>query len=105
VKITEGTKIVFSYGLCLDYMIELSEDLLNDRKSSELMIEFVDSIRDLNLWLSNGLRIWESIVQKIGGTVREVLFETRRKIKVDIFESQFTEFVRYFNITIGESIL
>jgi Fe-S oxidoreductase len=30
VKIIEGTKIVFSCGSCFDYMIELSEDLLND---------------------------------------------------------------------------
>jgi hypothetical protein len=30
--------------------------------SSELMIEFVDSIGDLNWWLSNGLRLWESII-------------------------------------------
>jgi hypothetical protein len=68
------------------------------------MVEFVDSIGDLNWWLSNGLRIWESIVQKIGGKVREVLFETRREIKIDIFVSQFTQFVRFFSITIGESI-
>jgi hypothetical protein len=72
--------------------------------SSELMIEFVDSIGDLNWWLSNGLRMWESIIQKVGGKVREVLFEIRREIKIDIFVSQFTEFVRFFNITIGESI-
>jgi hypothetical protein len=72
--------------------------------SSELMIEFVDSIGDLNWWLSNGLRIWESIIQKNGGKVREALFETRREIKIDIFVSQFTKFVRFFNITIGESI-
>jgi hypothetical protein len=32
------------------------------------------------------------------------LFETRREIKIDIFVSQFTEFIRFFNITIGESI-
>jgi hypothetical protein len=69
------------------------------------MMEFVDSIGDFNWWLSNGLRIWESIIQKIGGKVREVLFETRREIKIDIFVSQFTEFVRFFNITIGESRL
>jgi hypothetical protein len=31
VKITEGTKIVFGYGSCFDYMIKLSKDLLNDR--------------------------------------------------------------------------
>jgi hypothetical protein len=68
------------------------------------MVEYVDSIGDLNWWLSNGLRIWESIVQKIGGKVREGLFETRKEIKVDIFISQFTELVRYFNIVIGESI-
>jgi hypothetical protein len=204
VKSIEGTKIVFSYGSCFDYMIELSEELLNERiysdykqvllliqferpalarqlavevvncklhwwplrsylsgltlaqmweryfrenfgiirqhdikktclakhmestmiitaswhevkhalvsvnsyinVSSELMVEFVDSIEDLNWWLSNGLRIWESISQKIGGKVREVLFETRREIKIDIFVSQFTEFVRFFNITICESI-
>jgi hypothetical protein len=72
--------------------------------SSELMGEFVDFIGDLNWWLSNGLRIWESIIQKVGGKVREILFETRREIKIDIFVSQFTEFVRFFNITIGESI-
>jgi hypothetical protein len=35
--------------------------------------------------MPNGLRIWESIVQKIGGKVREGLFETRKEIKVDIF--------------------
>jgi hypothetical protein len=36
VKIIEGTKIVFGYGLCFDYMmIELSEDLLNDRIYSD----------------------------------------------------------------------
>jgi hypothetical protein len=64
--------------------------------SSKLIIEFVDSIGDFNWWLSNGLRIWESIIQKIGGKVREVLFETKREIKVDIFVSEFTEFVRYF---------
>jgi hypothetical protein len=72
--------------------------------SSELMVEYVDSIGDLNWWLSNGLRISESIVQKVGGKVREGLFETRKEIKVDIFVSQFTELVRYFKITIGESI-
>jgi hypothetical protein len=66
--------------------------------SLELMIEFVDFIGDLNWWLSNGLRIWESIVQKIGGKVREVLFETKREIKIDIFVSQFTEFIRFFTI-------
>jgi hypothetical protein len=32
------------------------------------------------------------------------LFETRREIKIDIFVSLFTEFVRFFNIVIGESI-
>jgi hypothetical protein len=47
--------------------------------SSELMVEFVDSIGDLNWWLSNHLRIWESIVQKIGGKVREGLFKQERK--------------------------
>jgi hypothetical protein len=57
------------------------------------MREFVDFIEDLNWWFSNGFRIWESIIQKIGGKVREVLFETRREIKIDIFVSQFTEFV------------
>jgi hypothetical protein len=72
--------------------------------SSELMMETVDSIGDLNWWLSNGLRIWESIIQKVGSKVREMLFETRREIKIDIFISQFTEFVRLFNIEIGESI-
>jgi hypothetical protein len=35
VKITEGTEIVFSCGSCFDYMIELSEDLLNDRIYSD----------------------------------------------------------------------
>jgi hypothetical protein len=35
VKITEGIKIVFSCGSCFDYMIELSEDLLNDRIYSD----------------------------------------------------------------------
>jgi hypothetical protein len=40
----------------------------------------------------------------VGGKVREVLFETRRKIKIDIFVSQFTEFVKFFNIVIAESI-
>jgi hypothetical protein len=45
VKITEGTKIVFGYGSCFDYMIELSEDLLNDRIYSDykqvlLLIQF-----------------------------------------------------------------
>jgi hypothetical protein len=34
-KITEVTKIVFCYGSCFDYMIELSEDLLNDRIYSD----------------------------------------------------------------------
>jgi hypothetical protein len=206
VKITDGIKIVFGYGSCFNYMIELSEDLLNDRiysdykqvlllrqkerlalarqlaievinsklnwwtlrsflpgltlaqmwekyfkenfetirqhdckntcverqmestmiilasggwyetkhalisvntfinVSSELMVEFIDSIGDLNRWLSNGLRIWEWIVQKIGGKVIEGLFETKKEIKVDIFVFQFTELVRYFNIIIGESI-
>jgi hypothetical protein len=32
--------------------------------SSELIMEFVNSIGDLNWWLSNNLRIWESIIQK-----------------------------------------
>jgi hypothetical protein len=31
VKITEGIRIVLSYGSCFDYMIELSEELLNER--------------------------------------------------------------------------
>jgi hypothetical protein len=35
VKITDGIKIVFCYGSCFDYMIELSEDLLNDRIYSD----------------------------------------------------------------------
>jgi hypothetical protein len=35
VKITEGIKIVFGYGSCFDYMMELSEDLLNDRIYSD----------------------------------------------------------------------
>jgi hypothetical protein len=48
-----------------------------------------------------GLGIWESIIQKVGCKVREVLFETRREIKIDIFVSQFTEFVRFFNIAIS----
>jgi hypothetical protein len=30
VKIIEGTKIIFGYGSYFDYMIELSEDLLNE---------------------------------------------------------------------------
>jgi hypothetical protein len=66
-------------------------------------IKFVDSIGDLNWWLSNGLGIWELIIQKIGDKFK-VLFETKREIKIDFFVSQFTEFVRFFNITIGESI-
>jgi hypothetical protein len=36
-----------------------------------------------------------TIIQKIGGKIREVLFETRRKIKIDIFVSQFTKFVNF----------
>jgi hypothetical protein len=35
VKITEGIKIVFGYGSCLNYIIELSEDLLNNRIYSD----------------------------------------------------------------------
>jgi hypothetical protein len=35
VKITDGIKIVFGYGLCFNYMIELPEDLLNDRIYSD----------------------------------------------------------------------
>jgi hypothetical protein len=58
---------------------------------SELMIEFVDSI-------------WEYIIQKVGGKVREIFFETRREIKIDILVSHFTELVRFFKIEIGESI-
>jgi hypothetical protein len=72
--------------------------------SSELMVEYVDSIGDMNWWLANGLSIWETLVRKIGGKVREGLLETRKEIKVDIFVSQFTELVRYFDIIIGESI-
>jgi hypothetical protein len=34
-EITEGTKIVLSYGLYFDYMIELSEELLNQRIYSD----------------------------------------------------------------------
>jgi hypothetical protein len=34
-KIIEGTKIFFGYGSCFNYMIELSEDLLNDRIYSD----------------------------------------------------------------------
>jgi hypothetical protein len=30
-KITEGIKIVLSYGSYFDYMIDLSEELLNER--------------------------------------------------------------------------
>jgi hypothetical protein len=41
------------------------------------MVEYVDSIGDLNWWLSNGI--------KIGGKVREGLFEIRREVKIDIF--------------------
>jgi hypothetical protein len=68
------------------------------------MMEFVDSIGDFNWWFFDGLKIWEFMIQKVGGKVREVLFEIRREIKIDIFISQFTEFVRFFNIAIGESI-
>jgi hypothetical protein len=35
VKITEGLKIVLSYGSCFDYMIDLSEELLNERIYSD----------------------------------------------------------------------
>jgi hypothetical protein len=35
VKITEGIKIVLGYGSCFNYMIKLSEDLLNDRIYSD----------------------------------------------------------------------
>jgi hypothetical protein len=35
VKITEDIKIVLSCGSCFDYMIELSEDLLNERIYSD----------------------------------------------------------------------
>jgi hypothetical protein len=35
VKIIEGTEIFFGYGSCFNYMIELSEDLLNDRIYSD----------------------------------------------------------------------
>jgi hypothetical protein len=66
--------------------------------SSELMVEFVDSIEDLNWWISNNLRIWESIIQKIGGKVREVLLEARREIKINIFVSQFTDQHNYRRI-------
>jgi hypothetical protein len=40
----------------------------------------------------------------LGSTSTKNLFETRKEIKVDIFVSQFTELVRYFDIIIGESI-
>jgi hypothetical protein len=36
--------------------------------------------------------------------IRENIFETRKEIKIDIFVFQFTEFVRFFDIKIGESI-
>jgi hypothetical protein len=35
VKITDGIKIIFGYGLCFNYMIEMSKDLLNDRIYSD----------------------------------------------------------------------
>jgi hypothetical protein len=35
VKITDGIKIIFGYGSYFNYMIELSEDLLNDRIYSD----------------------------------------------------------------------
>jgi hypothetical protein len=35
VKITDGIKIVFSCGSCFDYMIKLSEELLNERIYSD----------------------------------------------------------------------
>jgi hypothetical protein len=35
VKITEGIEIVLSYGLCFDYMIDLLEELLNERIYSD----------------------------------------------------------------------
>jgi hypothetical protein len=35
VKTTEGTKIVFGYVSCFNYMIELSKNLLNNRIYSD----------------------------------------------------------------------
>jgi hypothetical protein len=101
-KQIESTMIITTSWNEMKYALVSVNSYIN--VSSKLMIEFVVSVGDLNWWLSNGLRIWESIIQKIGGKVRETLFETRRELKIDIFVSQFTEFVRFFNIVIGESI-
>jgi hypothetical protein len=57
-------------------------------------------IEDLNWWLTNGLQIWETIIQK----TKTVFFEIEREIKSDIFVTPFTEFVRFFKIHFAKSI-
>jgi hypothetical protein len=53
VKTTEGIKIVLGYGSCVDYMIELSENLLNDRIYSDYkqVLVLIQSERPALVWV------------------------------------------------------
>jgi hypothetical protein len=60
---------------------------------------------DTNFWLNNGLEIWINIANKIGIKMeRDSDNEYQRKLTEEIFVSPYTEFIRIFQITIGETI-
>jgi hypothetical protein len=54
--------------------------------------------------MTNGLQIWEAIVEKLGCKIKTILFEMEREIKSDIFVTPFTEFIRIFKILFSKSI-
>jgi hypothetical protein len=53
-------------------------------------------IGDPQWWMTSGLRIWETIVQKLGCKTKTILLEIEREIK--------SEFVRFFKIRFGKSV-
>jgi hypothetical protein len=62
-------------------------------------------IGDTNFWLNNGSEIWINVANKIGIKMeRGSDNEYQRKLTEEIFISPYTEFIRIFQITIGETI-
>jgi hypothetical protein len=49
--------------------------------ASDIIDENIKLIGDPHWWLTNGLQIWETIVQKLGCITKIISFEMEREIK------------------------
>jgi hypothetical protein len=59
--------------------------------TSWLIDKYPNLIGSKEWWINNGVRVWESILQKLKYKIRTIDLETNGEIKSDVFMSLFTE--------------